>query len=255
MCENLLIIKIILWALLAVLLIVILALFIPVAVEIRYNDDVFVTVKYLFLHFLVVGGDNKEKPKKKEKKPSRKKKQPAKKKDTAASKKTVVSENPKNSKGNTVKKTKEKKSKKKKKEPKDDNIIVKWIKNTFKKKGLEGLLNAFKEIARLAGNLLKPIFKHIRIKKLDLNVTVAFEDAADTAVKYGYFCSGIYPALAVLLRVMKYDDYNVNIVPDFDKKSPEFDVLVELKLLPWFVVAGAVKTLINFLILRSKGKL
>lgn len=242
------IIKVFLWALLALILIVILALFIPVEIEVRYTDDVSVIIQYLFLKFTVVG-EKKEKPNKK--KNSRKKRlfgKTVKTKRTSLQKKTVAKD----------KKTvadKPKVNSKKRAEPKKENIILKWVKNTFKEKGLSGLLNAFREIAKLAETLLKPIFKHIRIKLLDLNVRVAFEDAADTAVKYGYFCSGIYPALAVLLNIMKYDDYSVNIAPDFDKKEPEFDVFTNLKILPWFVVIGAVKALIDFLILRSKGKL
>lgn len=282
--RNLIIIKIILWVLLAVLLIVALALAIPVRVRIRYTDDVSVVIKYLFLKFTVVGTEQEKKTKKrffrKKKKTvkstAESKKVTSKKKNvtgsktinnstvsekkTAVSKETIKKENisDTNSKKTSVKTESRKKSDKKtkkKSEKKEENAAVKWIKDTFKESGLGGLLNAFKEIAKLAGTFLKPIFKHIRIKNLDLNVTVAFEDAADTAVNYGYFCSGIYPALAILLRIMKYDDYSVNIVPDFDKKKPEFDVFVNLSILPWFVVFGAVHALINYLILKYKGKL
>lgn len=253
------VIKIILWALLAVLLIVILALFIPAGAVINYSDDVTVTIKYLFLKFVVVG-DKKEKPKKKRKQVPEEKKTVVKDKHISEEKKTIFKEKTVTQKDKTVitEKSIDKKTKSKtknKKEPKKENAVVKWIKTTFKEKGLSGLLNAFKEIAKLAETFLKPIFKHIKIKRLDLNVTVAFDDAADTAVKYGYFCSGIYPALAVLLRIMKYDDYSVNIAPDFDKKEPEFDVYADLRILPWFIVVGAVKALIDYLILKNKGKL
>ena len=116
-------------------------------------------------------------------------------------------------------------------------------------------MNAVKEIAKLAVTFLKPIFKHLKIKDLDMDIVVAFEDAADTAVKYGYACAGIYPSLAVLLKIMKYKKYSVNIRPDFDKKSPEINVFLELTLVPWFVVFGAVHALVDFLILRAKGEL
>ena len=269
------IIKIILWVLLAVLLIVALALVIPLRVQVRYTDDIIVVLKYLFLKFTVVGDKEEKKPKRKffaKKKTVKNKKSDFKnksvvddknidsKKKTDNTNKTIKDENISNNdnKSKSQKNGNEKKPDKKSKkqsEKKKENAAVKWVKTTFKEKGLNGLLNAFKEIAKLAGNLLKPIFKHIRIKQLDLNVTVAFDNAADTAVYYGYFCSGIYPALAILLRVMKYDDYSVNIVPDFDKKEPEFNVYADLSVMPWSVVFGAVHALVNYLILRSKGKL
>ena len=281
------IIKIILWVLLAVLLIAAAALMIPTRIGVRYNDDVIVVIKYLFLKFTVVGDTEEKKPKRKifsvlGKKPKGTYKKKKKSKNTAAKNKTVASNKNTNiqkktaaSNKNTTaqkktvasnKKVKEENISKKKtkadsrKKPvkkaskKEENAAVKWVKNTFKEKGLGGLMNAFKEIAKLAGTFLKPIFKHTRIKHLDLNVTVAFEDAAQTAINYGYFCSGIYPALAVLLRIMKYDDYSVNIAPDFDKQEPEFDVFAELSIIPWFVVFGAVHSLVNYLILKYKER-
>ena len=281
------IIKIILWVLLAVLLIAAAALMIPTRIGVRYTDDVTVVIKYLFLKFTVVGDTEEKKPKRKifsvlGKKPKGTYKKKKKSKNTAAKNKTVASNKntniqkktaASNKNTNTQKKTvasnkkvKEENISKKKtkadsrKKPvkkaskKEENAAVKWVKNTFKEKGLGGLMNAFKEIAKLAGTFLKPIFKHTRIKHLDLNVTVAFEDAAQTAINYGYFCSGIYPALAVLLRIMKYDDYSVNIAPDFDKQEPEFDVFAELSIIPWFVVFGAVHSLVNYLILKYKER-
>ena len=40
-----------------------------------------------------------------------------------------------------------------------------------------------------------------------------------------------------------------------DKKSLEINVFLELTLVPWFVVFGAVHALVDFLILRAKGEL
>ena len=281
------IIKIILWVLLDVLLIAAAALMIPTRIGVRYTDDVTVVIKYLFLKFTVVGDTEEKKPKRKifsvlgkkpkgtykKKKKSKntaaknktaasnkntniQKKTAASNKNTTAQKKTVASNKKVKEENISKKKTKANSRKKpvKKASKKEENAAVKWVKNTFKEKGLGGLMNAFKEIAKLAGTFLKPIFKHTRIKHLDLNVTVAFEDAAQTAINYGYFCSGIYPALAVLLRIMKYDDYSVNIAPDFDKQEPEFDVFAELSIIPWFVVFGAVHSLVNYLILKYKER-
>ena len=165
-----------------------------------------------------------------------------------------ASENKKTPERDKDKNRKNKDDKKDSKEKKE-NKILSWAKKTFKEKGLSGLVNAVKEIAKLAVTFLKPIFKHLKIKDLDMDIVVAFEDAADTAVKYGYACAGIYPSLAVLLKIMKYKKYSVNIRPDFDKKSLEINVFLELTLVPWFVVFGAVHALVDFLILRAKGEL
>ncbi len=142
---------------------------------------------------------------------------------------------------------------KKEKKPKKENKIIKNLKTLWKERGIEGITELIKEIAKIVGGLLSSVFRNIVIKKLDLNITVAYEDAADTAVKYGYACAGIYPAMAVILRVFKYKDYNIIIVPDFDKKSNEITVDTEISLIPWFVIAGAVKAAFRLIKLKVRG--
>ena len=56
----------------------------------------------------------------------------------------------------------------------------------------------------------------------------------------------------MLLRIVKYKDYNINIAPDFNKSEAEFDVLAEFDILPWFIVVGSVKALVKYMILKKK---
>lgn len=262
------VIKIILWILLAVLLIVFLALSIPVRAEFIYNSsEMKLIVKYLFLKFPLDFGSDEEAEEKNKNSSNENKKgktdereEKNKSKKTENAEETVISEKKVDKTGETKKTEKKKSDSKKrnsksKKEPKKENKVLKWFKTTFKERGLKGLINALKEIAGLAETFLKPIFKHIKLKNLDMNITVASEDAADTAINYGYACAGIYPSLSILLNIVKYKKYNVNIAPDFDKKKTEIDLIAELVIVPWFVIFGAVHALVNFLVLRSKGKI
>ena len=145
--------------------------------------------------------------------------------------------------------------KEKPEKPKKKNKTLEKLKDTFKKHGLEGIMEIIRELAGICGGLLGCVFKHIVIVKLDLNIVVAFEDSYKTAVNYCYVCSGVYPGLAVILRTFKYKDYNVNITADFDKKKPEIDVTADVSIVPWFVVIGGIKALIRFLKLKAKGLL
>ena len=262
------VIKIILWILLAVFLIVFLALAIPVRASFIYNSsEMKLIVKYLFLKFPIDFGSDEEAEEKSEKKKSennQKINKTAEERETTISKKTVseeqtvIEEKTTDRNGSTKKpenKKKDKKKAKSKKNAKEENKVLQWFKITFKERGLNGLISVLKEIAGLAVTFLKPVFKHIKLRNLDMNITVAFEDAADTAVRYGYACAAIYPSLAVILKIVKYKKYNVNIAPDFDKKQPEIDLAAEISLVPWFVVFGAVHAFVNYLVLRSKGKL
>ena len=117
------------------------------------------------------------------------------------------------------KKPKKKKVKEKKQEQiteKQENALLKFV----KEKGISGVINILKQISKLATDTLKDLFKRITVTEFTLNVQVAGEDAADTAIKYGYCCSVIFPAVSAILSVVKYKERNVKIVPDFSD-NPE----------------------------------
>ena len=257
------ILKILLWVLriiLAVLCLIVIAFAIPVRLEVCYSEKIKLTVKYLFLKFPIdLEKEKPEKPKKLKK--TNKKLFGIKKADKAvktganntADKKVNETFSDVSDSNNTKKA--EQKSLKKEKKPKKKNKTLEKLKDTFKKHGLEGIMEIIRELAGICGGLLGCVFKHIVIVKLDLNIVVAFEDSYKTAVNYGYVCSGVYPGLAVILRTFKYKDYNVNITADFDKKKPEIDVTADVSIVPWFVVIGGIKALIRFLKLKAKGLL
>ncbi|MBQ1388680.1 MAG: DUF2953 domain-containing protein [Clostridia bacterium] len=229
------VLKIILWTLLAVLVIIAAALCVPTRLFIHYADDIILQIRYLFIKINI--------PITEEQKAARAKKR--KRKIKAKPAKKVPEDNKKAIKKN--KKTKNKKNK--------PNPAVKWLKGLWKKGRVEAITNAFKRIAELVGGLLKPIFKTFRIRRLDILIISASDNAADTAINYGKLCAGVYPALSIILNIVKYNDYNVNIYPDFDKKELEVDITAELSLIPWAVVFGAVKALVGFLRYKIRGEL
>ena len=103
------------------------------------------------------------------------------------------------------KKPKKKKVKEKKQEQiteKQENALLKFV----KEKGISGVINILKQISKLATDTLKDLFKRITVTEFTLNVQVAGEDAADTAIKYGYCCSVIFPAVSAILSVVKYKE-------------------------------------------------
>ena len=85
-----------------------------------------------------------------------------------------------------------------------------------------------KKIADLAVGALKDFFRHIIVKKLMLSINIAGKDAADTAVKYGYCCSAVYPAFGIIVGSVKCKNYGVDISPDFEEKAKSA-VIMELE--------------------------
>ena len=99
----------------------------------------------------------------------------------------------------------------KKKEEKKPSLVKKY--------GIEWLLNLIKKVAELAVSALQDFFSHILVKKLSLSISVAGDDAADTAIKYGKYCAIVYPAVGTIVRVVKCKSYGVDINPNFSEKT------------------------------------
>lgn len=227
------ILKILLWVIICILLLLAVVMVIPLRVDMRYTDSIELTLKILFIKIKLF--PTEEKPKKSKKNSNKKKK---------ADKKN-------NPRGNTP--PKEKSSEKKTGDEDERKFSISKIRDLFKQRGLDGLINIIRELAGLASGTLKPLFKHIKLKKLDIDVCVAKDNAADTAVHYGYVCSAVYPALSVLLNVIKFNDYTVNIYPDFDRKENEVKLDAELSVITAFVVFALIYALVQFIKLKVKG--
>lgn len=113
--------------------------------------------------------------------------------------------------------------KKKKKKPNkadEEQKSEETKKESFiKEKGISWLFDLIKKIADLAVGALKDFFRHIIVKKLLLSISIAGSDAADTAVKYGYCCSAVYPAFGIIVGAVKCKKYGVDISPNFEEKA------------------------------------
>lgn len=125
----------------------------------------------------------------------------------------------------------------------------------IKKYGIEWLLNLIKRVAELAVSALQDFFSHILIKKFSLSISVAGDDAADTAIKYGKYCAVVYPAVGTIVRVVKCKGYGVDINPNFSEKA-ETDINFDFaaRIFAFRLVALAVKHGIKGLKLLAEVK-
>lgn len=76
-----------------------------------------------------------------------------------------------------------------------------------------------KKSCRACSICIAGFFSHILIKKFSLSISVAGDDAADTAIKYGKYCAVVYPAVGTIVRVVKCKGYGVDINPNFSEKA------------------------------------
>ncbi len=104
---------------------------------------------------------------------------------------------------------------------KDDkqNVLLSKSKEIHKAEGLSGFLKILKDFTIIAKNTIAYLIKHIKVKKLDLDIKVSQEDSAQTAIKYGQACSIVYPAISLLFKSKIYKPYKIKISPDFNEKK------------------------------------
>ncbi|MBR4910619.1 MAG: DUF2953 domain-containing protein [Clostridia bacterium] len=129
-----------------------------------------------------------------------------------------------------------------------------YISEVFKKKGkIEGIKFCF-ALFRLAFSKTVYVLKKIKFKRFELDISVASDDAAKTAVTYGALCGAIYPALDLLKINTSFDIKKVNVYTDFDKLSPEIKVSLNLKLRLIFAVIVLISTLVSYLRLKKESE-
>lgn len=88
-----------------------------------------------------------------------------------------------------------------------------------------GFAGAVREIFGFAGQVLKKIkkrLKHFFIKKVCVNIVIAGDDAAQTAVEYGAVCGSVYPVLAFLESTALISLKKINISSDFYSGNSDF---------------------------------
>ena len=148
--------------LIAILVIIAAALFSPVSAKLGLEEDFYFLVK---IFSFTIYDSNNPKPKKKKRK----------KKKTAP----------------TAKKSPPKKEKK-------DNLF----KKLYKKRGLKGTITELCQLAKFAILKCGKVLKHFSFEKISLDIKVATDNAADTAIQYGMVCTVVYPIAAFLNSIV-----------------------------------------------------
>lgn len=131
-----------------------------------------------------------------------------------------------------------KKSKKRKKSKKVKEADQKNKTDSTKERNISWFIDLLKKIANLAQGVLKDLFKHIIIKKMLISISVAGENAAETAINYGHYCSVVYPAVGIIAEHTKCEKYGVDISPNFEEKAnSNYEVDFEAKVrLIWILI-------------------
>lgn len=185
----------------AILLLIFLVLFLPVNVFLKFQNDFFIKIKFAGIKLFEIS--------------EKEKKSDSDKKTDKDGKKNEDSENP------ALKQGKE---------------LFSFLKEKY------GFSGAVKKVFSLLKDMLthiKNLLRHIKIKKIKLDLTVSGADAADTAIEYGRICTAAYPVLAFFDSFSGIDFKQININSDFNgnKKEFEFSLVVKLQIIYLLIAA------------------
>ncbi|MBQ2904435.1 MAG: DUF2953 domain-containing protein [Clostridia bacterium] len=154
---------------------------VKVVVTVHYEDEVEVSLGWLFLKFNILPSKEKEEKKKKDKKPKE--------------------EKPKEE-SEIIKEPKKKKQ---------DNMFVRFYRN----RGVEGVVQLLKDAAKAVGGMFRRIGRAFLFEELFVSLTVGKGDSAQTAIKYGETCAAAFPAMGLIVNTMRVKKYSIEINPDF----------------------------------------
>ena len=141
------------------------------------------------------------------------------------------------------------KKQEKEKKPKKKNPVLEFT----KKQGLDGIIELLKEITGIILKLVDIIRRHI-VMKTRLDLLVVGSDAADTAMKFGYACSAIYPLLSLIDRHTKLKKHEEYIDAGFEAEKTQVRFILKAHIIPVFVLIGAVGALIGGIRILNKIK-
>lgn len=169
-----------LYIILGIIAFFVLLLSVKVAVTVHYEDDVAVSIKWLFLKFNILPKSEEKKPKKEKKKKEEKPKEES----------EVIPEP---------------------KKKKQDNMFVRFYRN----RGVEGVVQLLKDAVKALGGMFKRIGRAFLFEELFISLTVGTGDSAETAIKYGKTCSAVFPAMGFIVNNMRIEKYSIDVIPDF----------------------------------------
>lgn len=114
-------------------------------------------------------------------------------------------------------------------------------KEKSKRNTLEFILDILRLVNDLlphAGRGLGHILRRVTLSRCRVSVTVAQEDAADTALRYGQVNAAFYSVYALLCSTIRVREFRLSVTPDYLGGEEKADADLELRVRPSAVLCG-----------------
>lgn len=143
------------------------------------------------------------------------------------------------------------KSKKaKKKRSKKEKTLVDSLKEYASSKNKRELFFEIIEYLKIVLSKFKKLLSKTRFRKAVLDLTVATEDAADTAILYGKVCSAVYPIISILDTAMKFDLKRISVKTDFASNKMKLYLSGIIKIRLIHILSFLISTALSIIILK-----
>ncbi len=105
-----------------------------------------------------------------------------------------------------------------------------YFKKIYTEEGIvEGTIKLLRMVKHIVSKILE-LVTECKVDNLVLDIKVASEEPAQTAIYYGSVCAVAYPALGILNGVVNIKKQNVNITADYKLEKPEVLFMLVIKL-------------------------
>lgn len=140
---------------------------------------------------------------------------------------------------------------------KDESVKQKTetLKKKHKKKSPSGIIEALVDIVDLIKAIFKEFLRYARLKVSFLDLKIATEDAANTALLYGAVSTAVYTAIEFLdnFITIKKSYKKIAVYPDFAGTQTKVNLKIVISIKPIHVLLAAMH-LLPSLAEKQKGK-
>lgn len=218
------------WIIFAVVLaLLFLFLLSGVRVEFRYeNTEVFLQIRWLFLRYQLLPERKKQAKTKKRKRVKKRRKNPP-----AASPEAAErdAEDPAETPPTAIQQSGEKKEEAPSRQSRD----------------LQEMFRMVWELMQSAKKPLKLLYRHLWVQRLNLQLVIAREDAAQTAIAYGQMNGWVHGAWAAISHLVRMKNSRVQVLADYLSTGDRLHLSFELRLRVAFLLGAGICFIWNFL--------
>lgn len=105
-----------------------------------------------------------------------------------------------------------------------------YFKRIYTEEGIvDGTVKLLSTIKHIVSKIIE-LITECKVDDLILNIKVASDEPAQTAVYYGGVCAVVYPALGILNGMVDIKNQKVNIIADYKSKKIETKFIIVIKL-------------------------